>query len=141
MVRVHREQVSWILILFTVNLYSGVFQQSSASSAQCWFHETSGGESPPETRWKQCKTPLANSAGSVCLFNLQKSRIIAEAPRTQCHSALASRRLNWDFFLLFAVIHILSQEQAFGLMTYSLIRVLGGSPRHRDYKELGRKFQ
>lgn len=39
------------------------------------------------------------------------------------------------------MIHLLSREQAFGLMTYPLKRVLGDSPRHRDNKALSRKFR
>lgn len=39
------------------------------------------------------------------------------------------------------MIHLLSQEQAFGSMTYSLKRVLGDSPRHWDDKALCRKFR
>lgn len=121
-----------------------MFQQSSASSAQGFFlMRRQKGESPRETRRKQCKAPFANSAGSVCLFDLQKSRMIAEAPRTRCHSAFAAGHLNCDYLLiyLFAVIHLLSQEQAFGSMTYSLKRVLGDSPRHWDNKALCRKFR
>lgn len=95
--------MGWILILFLFNLYSGVFQQSSASSAQVFFFlmRRQKGESPRETRRKQCKAPFANSAGSVCLFDLQESRMIAEAPRTRCHGAFAARHLNCDYLFYF----------------------------------------
>lgn len=144
MVRVHKgwEDVSWILILFLFKLYSGVFQQSSASSAK-FFNETSEGESPQETHCKQCKTSLTNSAWSVCLLNLRKVTYDSRSPEDTVSQRIFLTLSKLWFFLIrfFVVIHLLSQEQAFGVMTYSLKRALGDSLRHRDNKVLSRKFR
>lgn len=69
------------------------------STVLCKLSTLQRGKRPPETWCTQCKTP--NSAVSLCLINVQKSSMRAEAPRTRRHSAFASRHLNRDIFFSF----------------------------------------
>lgn len=95
---------------------------------------------PQTAQCKHCKMAFTNCtnkpAGNIYSIYTKRSHVNRKTQQTQCHSIFAVRHLNCDF----AVIHPLSHEQAFGLMTYSLKCVLCDSQRHSDNKALSGKF-
>lgn len=90
---------------------------------------------------KHCKMAFANCARkptSKMFWSMKRSYVNKEeAQQTQRHSTFAECHLSWNL----AVIQPLSHEQAFGLMTYSLICVRCDSQRHSDNKALSGKFR